>query len=257
MEPLGCDCQGCGRKHDVTAPQAGTTLVCACGFEIQIPPLSELRRQAGMRAYEKSVVQEIAEGIQDGKLPSNDDCLGCHRPKTRKRWLEAVCERGGARTRTTGGDVGGFVAGLIGGIPFVIPLGDGSSGELIEDSPGRDVTVFLPAPICDECRRHLHRGVGTFVCRVLLRGFLTGALVFLLVWLVAPNIGWPTPSFYWIWLPLGCALATWFAGLYFGRQDEAALKSALSTAEPAYERLFAKYPDALLSIQDVDPGHGR
>jgi len=59
----------CGRPISVSPAAAGTMVRCACGNEVQVPRLSELRTAAGQRQYESGTVDTIKRLIVEGKLP--------------------------------------------------------------------------------------------------------------------------------------------------------------------------------------------
>ncbi|MBI1324440.1 hypothetical protein GC170_14820 [bacterium] len=64
----------CGRSFDVQAGQAGSTLKCQCGAEVQVPSVSKLREMAGKAAYEVGVIDQINGMIDRGELPAGGVC---------------------------------------------------------------------------------------------------------------------------------------------------------------------------------------
>lgn len=64
----------CGRSFEVQAGQAGSTLRCQCGAEVQVPSVSKLREMAGKAAYEVGVIDRINGMIDRGELPAGGVC---------------------------------------------------------------------------------------------------------------------------------------------------------------------------------------
>jgi hypothetical protein len=59
----------CGERLAVKATIAGSTIQCACGRDVPVPRLSELRQAAGQGAFEAGIVDTIRRMIADGELP--------------------------------------------------------------------------------------------------------------------------------------------------------------------------------------------
>ena len=248
MEAVEHLCHGCGRQHRITTSQAGTRHTCECGRVSLLPSLGDMRRQAGLAAYEKPTAQVIIESVQDGSLPRVSECLECGRSAAEQRWMAAVCERSGARSHTVGGDGGGFIFGHFGGIPFLFPLGGGSDAEVVEDAPGRDVSVPLPAHICDECWSNVTSDRTTVLGRIVLWTTSFAAASFLLYWLFASNL-----SLYWLLIPFAAVWGVWLGTRWLVRHREKAFKSCLRR-EPLYAQLLEEYSDA--SIVEEKPSMG-
>jgi hypothetical protein len=249
MLDLGYDCRGCGRRHQVKASQAGASLDCGCGFKNRLPPLSDLRRHAGLSAYEPTAAQSIGQAIREGVIPGDTTCAECRRSDAQKRTLVAVCELGGANAYGTDGKIGKLIVGTIAGIPFAFPIGPGTRGEFKEISPGRNVSVPLPVHICDHCWRDVHNSLATRFFRLLQRVFLMGAALLLVGWVFSPTMQIANAVLVCLCLTLACALMAWFVRAWFQRKDETALKSLLRNTEPLYAKLLSDYPDASLECQ--------
>jgi hypothetical protein len=67
------DCS-CGSKVPATRAQAGSTITCACGGEVRVPSLSQLRERSGSAPYESSVADTIQGMVERGELPAGDVC---------------------------------------------------------------------------------------------------------------------------------------------------------------------------------------
>lgn len=235
-------CHQCGRVQDVTAVQAGMTLQCLCGSENLVPPLSELRRQAGMAAFEKSTSDTILEMVSDGRLPPGPGCVDCG-TVCDERPLVALCERVRLGTSESRGQwSGGFIAGILGGLPFFLPLGSWTAGEVREQQLGRDVVVPMPVRICDRCWEQ-----STGRSRNAVFGYLAAALaavvaVLLVLWALKPFIGVeisPTG----IVAALAAAILAWVAKRRSTAESAAAVKALLSKV-PVYRDLCREYPHA-------------
>ncbi|QDV38532.1 hypothetical protein [Tautonia plasticadhaerens] len=64
----------CGRSLAVQAAQAGTTLRCPCGAEVDVPSVGRLRELAGRLAYEAGTIDVIRGMLWRGELPAGDRC---------------------------------------------------------------------------------------------------------------------------------------------------------------------------------------
>jgi hypothetical protein len=74
---VGC---GCGLSIPVSASQAGSTVRCPCGAEVDVPNLGRLRESAGQARYESGICDTIRRMIQSGELPSGGTCAVCRKP---------------------------------------------------------------------------------------------------------------------------------------------------------------------------------
>jgi len=60
---------------------------------VKVPRLSELRQSVGQGAYSSGIVDEIRDGIRDGKLPLEKECASCYRPTEATVRFSVECER--------------------------------------------------------------------------------------------------------------------------------------------------------------------
>ena len=83
----------CGRRHTVKASQAGSSFPCSCGQSVSVPLMSQLRQSAGEERIRRSPIERVQALINEGKLPSNDDCPLTGQPADRTVVLRVVCEQ--------------------------------------------------------------------------------------------------------------------------------------------------------------------
>ncbi len=83
----------CGSSVPVSASMCGTMVTCACGANISVPKLSELRRNAGLRAFEVSVSDRLMAMNLEGRLPVESECAVCGIPTNESLECSIECER--------------------------------------------------------------------------------------------------------------------------------------------------------------------
>ena len=157
-----------------------------------------------MSEYHHPVVQRVIESVRDGVNPPSN-CVNCGASSATRRELYAVCTQVRRRWESTGS--GGFVAGMIGLIPFYVPLG---SPDAVEIREGQDLSVAVPVNVCDACWQRLDGGK--------LRSFLSGlsqalcvaGVAMLLWWLFAESRGGRF-SIFWIFGCFALALPFYLA----------------------------------------------
>ena len=138
---------GCGTRHPVSATQAGSTLSCACGRSIEVPPLSDLRSAAGESAIPLNTIEEIRVLVRRGELPNGSICPYSDRPANATLVLLVKCEqmwvRGGDRWRT-----GSIVAAVLfcGWIGALLAL----FSPVRREELGRDTVVEVPVRISSD-----------------------------------------------------------------------------------------------------------
>jgi hypothetical protein len=253
MSTFEVHCARCGRSQAVAPSLAGTTLTCRCGHEQRVPALSELRREAGLVAYELSAAGAIQQLIREGRLPADQGCIRCGTLPAEGRTLIAVCERARTQSRSSSdGDGGGFwLIGLIGGLPFVLPFTTGAREQGTVEQLGRDLQVRVPVHVCSHCWRVLWRNPAVRLLHLATRLWLIGAAAVALLWLAEPYTGW-TFSFSLIFLVLAAVAMTSLVERWSAARVTAAQKTTLKQV-PAYRRLLEEYPEAELVERDYEP----
>ncbi len=83
----------CGHSVPVSAFMCGTVVTCICGANIPVPRLSELRRNAGLNAYEISVSDRLTAMNLEGRLPIETECVVCGIPTNESLECSIECER--------------------------------------------------------------------------------------------------------------------------------------------------------------------
>jgi hypothetical protein len=182
------------------------------------------------------------------------DCVRCGAKVPSVRELYAVCQRA---TRTwEGGNVEGFVGGVIAGIPFVLPSDFGPS---VERREGEDIVVSVPLPVCDGCWKQLDGGT---VVRILsaCSQILFAAAVVTLVYLMFAKIQGNAISLFW---PLGlfaCAIPPHLVADRISSHWSERLKEYMR-AVSQYDALLNTFPDTELlthrptALMEDQPDH--
>lgn len=84
-----CDC---GSEVPVERSAAGGTVVCRCGRNVDVPRLSELKRQAG-EVVTFSACDRVRQLLLNGGLPPDPMCRITQRPTADVVHLTVVCEQ--------------------------------------------------------------------------------------------------------------------------------------------------------------------
>ncbi len=236
-------CNRCGRIHPISPSQAGAVLGCLCGNQMDLPSLSDLRKHAGMTAYEKPTAEMIVEMVADGRLPDSPVCVNCS-GRCDGQALVAICERTRTKTcGTGGGGSDGFVAGLILGVPFFLPLGgSGASGDVHQEQLGRDVFVPVPIRVCDRCWDEIIGLRANLLLRTGTRALGIVAAVLFLLWFAEPFLRFGVPLT-WAISCFGVAVVLWITRSWYRSRSAVAVKSLLRTT-PIYCHLLEEYPEA-------------
>jgi hypothetical protein len=152
---------GCGRPVAVTTADAGTTIACACGEEIRVPSLSELRANAGLGAYESGAIDTIRRLMSEGTLPWGDTCAQSGLPTRDILHFHVQCERTHAAQERSRLEV--LVVVLLGFWALLLTMGAEEG-----DARGRDTAVSVPLRL----RREYHRGLARWGTQRRLRRLL-------------------------------------------------------------------------------------
>jgi hypothetical protein len=80
----------CSQKLSVTPADCGGTLRCSCGRVNDVPRLSEVREMSELAAAE--IVTRIKQGIVDGTLPVERNCITCKCQTSSKIFCELSCK---------------------------------------------------------------------------------------------------------------------------------------------------------------------
>ena len=230
-------CDECGKLHNISLTMAGSLIRCSCRSDVEVPPLSELRRSVGLDGYEMPVGEKVIQAVFDKRVPTTRDCVQCGDSRAEQEHLVAVCER--SHQQPVGG---GAVAGVIAGVPFFLPLPSSSSGARV----GRNVIVPLVFHICPSCWMScLGRSRYVLVFRAITICAIVLGIIFFAIWACLPAKA-TTPEL------LLCggicfvgAVVTYGIALSVATPSLSKLKKGLC-AEPIYRELFKAYPDAEL-----------
>lgn len=138
----------CSKSHAVSAADAGSSLKCACGRALDVPPLHVLRASKGETGG--SPLWAIQAGFFSGELPGPPICACCGRDTTRQISVSVMCEQGASGAPAVARQVasGCFMVGLMFLTGLFVFSRDvvGPSGG---DSSGLSVTV--PVFLCEAC----------------------------------------------------------------------------------------------------------
>ena len=142
---LSVTCE-CGITHPVTAAKCGQSLKCSCGRSVQVPMLSELRKAAGLQAFEIGIHDRIDAMNREGRLPVEHECVVCGTPTQEKVMCCVECERPYAKGP-------GFWKSLF--LTLLTPvwmLGAMRRDQANPEVLGRELVVKTPIRICRSCR---------------------------------------------------------------------------------------------------------
>jgi hypothetical protein len=207
-----------------------------------VPALSKLRQQAGLAAFEKSTSESILEMVSDGRLPPGRGCVGCG-TFCDERSLVAICERASLRTSGSQGEWGGgFIAGIVGGLPIFLPLGSWSEGEVREEQSGREIVVPIPIHICEQCWGQATRRGRNSVLRHVVTAIAVTTAVLVVLWATEPFIALRI-SPVWIAVALAALILSGLVKRRYTAESAAAVKFLLSKVQ-VYRDLCQEYPDA-------------
>lgn len=139
----------CGKPFAVTGADAGTSLRCACGRSVEVPPLHKLRTSDGEPSL--TLLVRIRSEVRTGRLPGTTHCACCPESNVGFIRIVAACEQEAGTGHPSGAESFGClldpVFGLVGTI-FLKALQEAREREL-------DVSVVLPLPVCEACRPSL------------------------------------------------------------------------------------------------------
>ncbi len=133
----------CGKVHDVSAADAGSSIRCACGRAVDVPPLHMLRASAGGDAV--PTLANVRAALRNGMLPGTRDCSGCGCDTDGHCRVKVVCEHDPNNTKS-------FFKWLI--VLFAV------SNMRPLASAGDEEAVIVPLPICAACRPKLRTTSG-------------------------------------------------------------------------------------------------
>lgn len=135
----------CGADIAVSAASCGADVACRCGNRIVVPSLSELRRSAGLSAFDLTIADRIRWLGLNNRLPQEPNCLLCGSPTPRIWNCFVECERPIVRKQT------GWLSWLA---AAVLPIWDwGQQMHRWNDVTAHGSELVVPAPlrICDNC----------------------------------------------------------------------------------------------------------
>lgn len=147
------DCP-CGRRIDVVASQAGSSIACSCGAGLDVPTLTQLKRSAGEDHL--SALDRIEQMLREGQLPPSDLCAYSGMPTKEIMFVAIECER--AWIRGQEGDSLKVASMLLGAVfgqlahLFHLARADGDERTL-----GRATGVSVPLRIAREFEKDVRK----------------------------------------------------------------------------------------------------
>jgi hypothetical protein len=142
----------CGQRLAVTQNEAGTQKPCACGREVAVPSLRELRQRAGepVTRTPELVIQSM---LRAGTLPDTSDCGLCASPTRDAILVLADCERREPR----GSRSGAWFTTLLSFSLFGVIAGWVVSRTAEDDVRvvGENVILKLPLRVCRFCQESI------------------------------------------------------------------------------------------------------
>lgn len=152
---LTCDC---GRPLQVTARQAGDSVSCECGGQLEVPKLSQLRLLAGQGAFETNSIDRINRLKQIGELPRGTICLECGRRGDEIGELIVQCEKSYKVEADCKNDMQSLLRiffGLLVPFDMLMLLLRRQPTHEVDREYGHDRSVIVPLPLCEEHKSQL------------------------------------------------------------------------------------------------------
>lgn len=141
---LSVDCE-CGKVIAVSSASAGDTVRCPCGRLVIVPPLSEMRRRAGLAPIPQNAAEKVKSLISSSELPDNKLCPFTGRLADTTIWLRVDCESKWIRGKEPLNDhlklLFIFLFGWVGAVIALL-----RSNKPIEEF-GREVYVEIPLKV--------------------------------------------------------------------------------------------------------------
>jgi hypothetical protein len=143
-----CECR---KTLGVSAADAGSSVRCACGRNVDVPPLHMLRTAAGEQGVSPAV--QLQGMLLKNELPGTQRCACCHRDTDHLIRVSVVCEEVIVKEPSSKGAavVGCMAFGLVGGLiaMFLSKLGQTPIQH------GTQVSFIVPVRICEVCDHEL------------------------------------------------------------------------------------------------------
>lgn len=138
----------CGKALAVSAADAGSTLRCACGRNVDVPPLHMLRTKGGDAAIPH--INQVRAMLRSGALPGTRACAVCGTETDSRCRVKVVCER-------VVSDPGPAQAQAAGCLLFSLMMALFGVGVLVHHTAVEDEeAVIVPLPVCEACRPKLN-----------------------------------------------------------------------------------------------------
>lgn len=157
---MGTDLQAqlactCGRLVVARAKDAGGSVTCACGKQVTVPRLSELRTLSGADAYITNPAEAIRKLQAQGINPAGDRCLVCSAMSPDFYVCHAACEESYTKKESSTGDVSLptlFVKILLRPQRLLASLTTSQNNmDTSAERRGHDVNVSFNLPVCGAC----------------------------------------------------------------------------------------------------------
>jgi hypothetical protein len=114
-----------------------------------VPPLSQLRQQAGQEAYATNAVEAINKMLNEASNPAGANCLICQKLTRQQADWTVVCERPWHKQPKAA-----WANAVLTALGAVANLGIWRMSENSQSEPvahGREVIVKTPFPLCERC----------------------------------------------------------------------------------------------------------
>lgn len=141
----------CGKAHAVSSADAGSSLRCACGRSVDVPPLHQLRTTAGEEGVSPSM--QLQAMLHRNELPGTRNCACCLRETDHLIRVSVVCEQVIVSEKGSAGAalLGGMLFGLLAGLAAMVISRAGQQPV----QHGTQVSFILPVRVCETCARSL------------------------------------------------------------------------------------------------------
>jgi Domain of unknown function (DUF1922) len=216
----------CGRALTVEETSAGAALPCDCGRTVQVPRLSELKRQAGQAAFRPRATLVIEHMLAAGELPPAN-CACCGVATDDILHATTLCERARKAKDSRSLLPLYLLFGLVGLLIW--------AGRPEPQVAGDNLFVRTPLRLCPNCRRM----------------FLPRRRV--------PNLSWLKVGLLVVGLPLLLVGSVWGLVLLGAdalliltetalRRRQQAERKRILCQVPVYGQLFDEFPQAEVAL---------
>ena len=156
----------CSKQITVSPSQCGSAIQCTCGRTLEIPRLSQLRRDCGQGDKNLSILEKIAGLKNAGLLPPENTCSVCSSVTDDVIECHVQCE---VASVTSPSGLVSFISILF--LPFMTLAALIAEEHREAEIHGRFTEIDIPVSICKSCKSKFaikHTRVSSFYYQSLL-----------------------------------------------------------------------------------------